>query len=65
VASSVIRWFDYSLSTRELRVVFQSGRHYVYRDVPQEIFRGLQAAPSKGEFFNAAIRDQYRFVHRD
>jgi KTSC domain len=63
--SSVIRWFDYSAPTRELLVVFQSGRRYTYLDVPEDIFLGMQAAPSKGEFFNANIRDHFQFVNRE
>jgi hypothetical protein len=65
VPSSVIRWFHYSAPTRELLVVFQSGRRYAYLEVPEDTFLGMQAAPSKGEFFNAQIRDHYRFVNRD
>jgi hypothetical protein len=65
VPSSVIRWFDYSAPKRELLVVFQSGRRYGYLDVPEEVYLGLRLAPSKGEFFNANIRDHYRFMNRD
>ena len=60
--STVIRSFDYSDTRRELRILFQSGRCYVYLDVPRETFDAMKASFSKGEFFNQHIRDRYRFV---
>ncbi len=59
--STVIRFFRYDAAKRELLVVFQSGRRYVYRDVPQEIHDGMKASFSKGEYFNAHIRDRYTY----
>ena len=60
--STVIRSFSYDPSTRELRIVFQSGRPYLYQDVPKQIYESMQRAFSKGEFFNAHIRDRFQFV---
>jgi KTSC domain len=60
--STVIRSFDYDPRCRELVLVFQSGRRYIYQDVPREIFAGMQAASSKGEFFNAYVRERFDFV---
>ncbi len=60
--SSVIRAFDYNAAARRLDIVFVSGRHYAYHDVPAEIAAALRAAASKGEYFNAHIRDRYRFT---
>jgi alkylated DNA repair dioxygenase AlkB len=60
--STVIRNFSYDDSTRELRIVFQSGRPYLYQDVPRQIYESMQRAFSKGEFFNAHIRDHFKFV---
>jgi lysyl-tRNA synthetase class 2 len=59
--SSVIRAFRYDPSERRLDVRFVSGRRYSYYDVPQEIFDEMSRSFSKGEFFNARIRDRYRF----
>jgi lysyl-tRNA synthetase class 2 len=42
--------------------MFQSGRMYVYEDVPEELATRMRAAFSKGEFFNDHIRDRFRFV---
>ena len=60
--STVIRFFRYDAERRELLVGFQSGRRYTYQDVPEEIFLGMKAAFSKGEFFNAHIRNKYPFI---
>jgi len=62
VPSTVIRSFRYDPDKRELHVVFQSGRHYRYLEVPPDTFRAMRASYSKGEFFNKGIRARYRFV---
>ena len=59
--STVIRRFDYSPERRELMVEFVTGRRYVYRDVPEDEARSLRSAFAKGRYFNARIRDHYRF----
>jgi YD repeat-containing protein len=59
--SSVIRSFDYDPAGRLLAVTFQTGRRYAYRDVPADVAEEFRRASSKGEYFNAAIRDAYAF----
>jgi hypothetical protein len=63
--SSVIRAFSYDASRRELLIVFQSGRRYVYQGVPEETYRAMTAAFAKGEFFNTEIRGRFGFVRLD
>jgi hypothetical protein len=58
--SSVIRHFWYDPAHLKLDVVFVSGNRYRYHDVPEETYRGMRQAFSKGEFFNEHIRDHYR-----
>jgi hypothetical protein len=58
--SSVIRHYSYDPSQRSLDLVFVSGRRYRYHEVPEQTYRSMQRAFSKGEFFNAHIRDQFR-----
>jgi KTSC domain len=60
--SKVIRAFRYEPTKAELHVEFQSGRRYVYQDVPEEMYRAMQAAFSKGVFFNTNIRDRFVFT---
>jgi hypothetical protein len=59
--STVIRSFSYNAMTRELSIVFQTGRRYTYEDVPEEIFMRMVGAFAKGEFFNSYIRNRFRF----
>ena len=58
--SSVIRSYRYDALQRKLELQFVSGRRYRYHDVPEEIYRDMRQAFSKGEFFNAHIRDHFR-----
>ncbi len=57
--STVIRHFSYRDDARELVVEFVTGRQYVYPDVPPEEVERFRAAFSKGQYFNAHIRDAY------
>lgn len=59
--SSVIRTFSYDPDRRRLRVTFVSGRRYAYKDVPQHVAQEMKLAFSKGEYFNAKIRDHFDF----
>ena len=58
--SSVLESAGYDAKTRVLEIAFHSGAIYRYLEVPEEIFRRLLAAESKGRFFSAAIRDKFR-----
>lgn len=58
--SSVIRSYRYDALQRKLELQFVSGCRYRYHDVPEEIYRDMRQAFSKGEFFNAHIRDHFR-----
>jgi hypothetical protein len=60
--STVIRSFRYDAQNAELAIEFQSGRRYVFCDVPEQTYRALQASFSKGTFFNSHIRDRFHFV---
>jgi hypothetical protein len=60
--STVIRSFAYDAASRRLLIIFQSGRRYTYEEVPPETFAAMKGSSSKGEFFNAHIRDNFSFV---
>jgi lysyl-tRNA synthetase class 2 len=60
--STVIRSFEYSDASHELRVIFRSGRRYIYHDVPRETYEAMRKAFAKGEFFNTHIRSRFPFV---
>jgi lysyl-tRNA synthetase class 2 len=59
VSSSVIRWFGYDPEKQELDVEFVSGSRYRYAPLPAEIYAGLEEAKSKGQYFDANIRERY------
>ena len=63
--STVIRRFDYRANTRELEILFTTGRRYVYADVPEEEARQFRAAFAKGSYFNRQIRDRYSYREID
>lgn len=60
--STIIRSFEYRAETRDLEILFTTGRRYRYRDVPPEAVADFRAAFSKGRHFNARIRGRYRYV---
>ena len=61
--SSAIAGFGYQKEKRVLTVDFKGGRRrYDYHDVPEAVFEGMKAAPSKGVFFAENIRDVYRYA---
>ncbi len=53
--------FDYDAETKILRVEFTNGSIYQYHDVPKSVYEELEKAPSKGQYFNAEIRDKFGF----
>ena len=61
VESSAIDFVHYEPVTAELTITFNSGKRYVYFAVPRGVSNALIAAPSIGAYFNAHIRDRYRY----
>ena len=61
VDSSVIDAVRYDSRATQLDIRFTSGDVYRYAEVPAFVVRAFMAAPSKGEFFNAELRDAYAF----
>jgi hypothetical protein len=59
--STATRDIAYDASSQRLMVTFVTGRTYVYEDVPPDVAAAFETAPSKRRFFNARIRDRYRY----
>jgi KTSC domain len=59
--SSVVKYARYDSVARELTVSLHETGIYTYVGVPKEIYMGLLAAPSKGAFYNAHIRDRFSY----
>jgi hypothetical protein len=61
MSSTAIRNIVYDATARRLLVIFVTGRKYIYEDVPPQVHAAFRAASSKGQFFNAEIRDRYAY----
>lgn len=61
VDSSMISAVGYDQELLELTVLFNSGQTYVYQEVPPEIYAGLMAASSKGQYMRAHILDIFPY----
>jgi hypothetical protein len=59
--SVAIRALSFDAQRSELTVTFATGRVYVYAKVPEFTYHRFARAGSKGRFFNAEIRDRFRF----
>lgn len=57
--SEAIDDIAYDEDTKEMRVVFTTGRTYIYFDVPADAFEAFASAESLGRHFNAHVRDAY------
>jgi lysyl-tRNA synthetase class 2 len=63
--SRVIRSFRYDPGEHRLEILFVSGRRYSYHDVPKALYHQMRGASSKGKFFNAHIRNRFRFTQNN
>jgi len=57
--SSLIRTARYWPEHRALELSLSGGRRYLYLGVPARIAEQFAEAPSKGHFFNQAIRGRF------
>jgi hypothetical protein len=62
--SACVRQAGYDVSRRELHIVYETGREYVYRSVPLMVFRQMQdidrTGQSVGQFVNWVIKPIFR-----
>jgi lysyl-tRNA synthetase class 2 len=59
--SAAIEAFSYDEALSELTIRFVGGATYVYWMVPAAVAAALAAAPSRGAFVNARIKDRFPF----
>jgi hypothetical protein len=59
--SSVVAAIRYDVPTSTLRVVYVSGNVYDYKKVPENVYKEMKAASSKGEYLNKNIKPNYEF----
>lgn len=56
VDSSNVEQIGYNAEWSELHIIFKTGSHYVYSNVPPDVWDEFLNAPSKGIFLNAVIK---------
>jgi len=62
VQSAALEQVSYDAAAHTLCATFrETGRTYLYQDVPQELYDGLIFADSLGRYFNAHIRDHFPY----
>ncbi|MES2430260.1 MAG: KTSC domain-containing protein [Bacteroidota bacterium] len=59
--STVISKMIYNIDKKILRIIFLSGAIYDYLNVPENIYKEMQSAFSKGEFLNKFIKNNFPF----
>lgn len=62
VQSSALERVVYDEAAHTLCATFrETGRTYIYQEVPVEVYDGLIFADSLGSYFNVHIRDHYAY----
>jgi hypothetical protein len=61
VASSNVSSIGYEPQASTLEVEFVGGGIYQYYGVPENMYVQLMSAPSKGQFLNTYIKNQYPY----
>jgi hypothetical protein len=62
VESSTLTTIAYDSARQLLQLEFNSRAIYQYFSVPATAFQALLRAPSKGSYFNQAIRGKFRYT---
>ena len=62
VESTTLRALAYDGGRGILRLEFCTRAIYHYYGVPAAVYEALLGAPSKGSYFNRAIRGRFRYV---
>ncbi len=61
VLSTTLARVGYDETRQVLQLEFRSRALYQYRGVPRAVHQALLGAPSKGRYFNQAIRGKFPF----
>ncbi|ULG72976.1 KTSC domain-containing protein [Macrococcus brunensis] len=61
VASSNIASIGYDALSRELYVRFHYGKTYIYSNVPENVYRNLMSAGSKGSYLDSFVKGIYPY----
>jgi len=59
--STVISTMEYNPETQALKIAYVSGQTYVYKDVPETVYKELKASRVKGRYLRFFVKDKYAF----
>lgn len=52
---------EYDLEANTLKIKYVSGQEYLYKDVPETIYKELKASRVKGRYLRFFVKDKYAF----
>ena len=59
--STVIADMAYNTEARTLKIQYVSGQTYIYKDVPETIYKELKASLYKGRYLLFFVKDKFEF----
>lgn len=59
--STVISSMEYDLQAGTLKISYVSGQTYLYKNVPEKIYKELKASRVKGRYLRFFVKDKYAF----
>jgi hypothetical protein len=59
--STVIEKMEYDADANTLLIRYVSGQSYLYKNVPETVYKDLKASRVKGRFLRFFIKNQYPF----
>jgi hypothetical protein len=60
--SSTIGRIGYDSESMVMTVEFKTSGTYCYYDIPQQVFDGIRASPSKGQFLAQQVKGSFRYA---
>ncbi|WEA01526.1 KTSC domain-containing protein [Mucilaginibacter sp. SJ] len=59
--STVIQNMDYDLETQVLKISYVSGQTYLYKNVPEKVYKELKSSRVKGRYLHFFVKNKYEF----
>ena len=59
--STVISMLDYDPESKVMTIVYVSGQTYLYKGIPEMVYKELKASRVKGRYFRFFVKDKYPF----
>lgn len=59
--STVIAALDYDPAGHTLKISYVSGQVYLYKDVPEKVYKELKASRVKGRYLRFFVKNHYVF----